>query len=81
MIVKAIPDANDFLNGGTCPRRQDFIGSDQCTVNIRHHQAYIFRRFFCLLAIESTFRHREGNSADTSPHTPRAPKPGSAIGV
>ena len=46
MIVKAIPDSNNFPNGGTCPRRQDFIGSDQRTVNIRHHQAYIFLRSF-----------------------------------
>src|SRR5205085_4066848 len=33
---------NDFPNGGTCPRRYDFIGSNQCTVHIRHDQTYIF---------------------------------------
>src|SRR5207244_10605250 len=38
--------ANDLLNGGTRPCCQNFIGSNQCTVNIRYHQAYIFRHFF-----------------------------------
>ena len=72
MIVKAIPDANDFPNGGTCPRRQDFIGSDQCTVNIRHHQAYIFRASsFCLPSnppLTNTIGHVTGRGRIHSRH-------------
>ena len=46
MIVKAIPALDDLSNGGTRPRRQDLVRSDQRAVNIRHDQAYIFRGFF-----------------------------------
>src|SRR5690242_3073024 len=38
---------SDPSNGGTGPRRQNLVGSDQCTVNVRYDQPYFPLLFAC----------------------------------
>ena len=61
MMVKAIPEASDLSNGGTRPRRQHLVGSDQCTVNIRYHQPYLLLLFG--LSSNSPLEHTLNKSA------------------